>query len=130
MSDELSEERCDGMDGGENTEHDIDYTGDDAEERLVLCVPCRRYRPLTRDGHPECEHSISDAKDISHLNGLTWAYIRLHANRQELGRDESRGNEAVLVSNITSLISDLAVSGEDIPAPHEMVTVIERRIKD
>ena len=128
MSDELSEERCEGTDGRENTEHDIDYTGDDAEERLVLCVPCRRYRPLTRDGHPECEHSISDAKDISHLDGLMWAYIRLHAYRQELERDKTRCSETVLKVNIMSLVSDLAVSGEDIPEADELATVIERRV--
>jgi hypothetical protein len=128
MSDELSEERCEGTDGGENTEYDIDYTGDDAEQRLVLCVPCRRYRPLTRDGHPECDHSISEATDIGHLDGLTWAYIRIHANAQELEREETRGDQAILRSNITSLVSDLAVSGEDVPAPDEMATVIERRV--
>lgn len=116
-------------DGGENTEHDIDYTGDDAEERLVLCVPCRQYQPLTREGHPECEHSISDAKDISQLDGLTWAYIRLHAYRQELERDKTRGSEAVIQSNIMSLVSDLAFSGEDVPEPDEMATVIERRVE-
>ena len=112
-----------------STEHEIDYTGDAAEQRLVLCVPCRRYRPLTRDGHPECDHSISEAKDISHLDGLTWAYIRLYANRQEMERDETRANQIILRSNIMSLVSDLAASGEDVPAPHEMAAVIERRVE-
>lgn len=109
------------------TEHDVDYTGDDAESRLLLCVPCRQYQPLDRDGHPECDHSISEAKDISNLDDLTWAYIRLRAYRQELEREPTRGSEAMLKSNVMSLVSDLVFAGEDVPDPENIDDVIQRR---
>jgi hypothetical protein len=113
------------------TDHcaDVDYTGDDAEDRLILCVPCRRYQPLQRDGQPECEHDISAAKDISHLDNLTWAYIRLHAYRRELERDEPRGSEGMLKAELSSLVADLVFADEDVPEPGEMADVIERRVE-
>ena len=44
---------------------EADYVGDAAEERAILCVACRQYHPLTREGVPECEHTLAEAKDIS-----------------------------------------------------------------
>lgn len=111
-------------------QHDVDFTGDDAEERLVLCVPCRQYQPLNRDGQPTCEHTIAEAKDISDLDGLDWAYIRLHAYRSELDRnDDPRGDEVVLQANIRSLIFDLVMADEEVPEPDEMEDVLDRRLE-
>lgn len=110
------------------SEHDVDYTGEEAENKLVLCVPCRQYRPLTSDGHPECSHTIDEAKDISHLDALDWAYVRLHAYRQELARDEPRASELVLRSNIGSLVGDLVWADEEVPEPEEMADVLDRRL--
>lgn len=112
----------------DENQHDIDYTGDEAEERLILCVPCRCHQPLNRDGHPVCEHTIFEAKDISDLGGLDWAYVRLHAYRQELEREPTRGSEAMLKSNVMSLVSDLAFSGEEVPDPDEIGDVLDRRL--
>jgi len=109
--------------------HNVDYTGDEAEKRLVLCVPCRQYHPLDRAGQPTCDHSLADAKDVSHLDALTWAYIRLHAYRQELERDELRVSEAMIKSKITSIVADLAFAGEDVPEPDQIANAIERRVK-
>jgi len=114
----------------EDEQHDVDFTGDEAEERAILCVPCREYQPLNTEGHPECEHTISEAKDISHLDGLTWAYIRLRAYRQELEADDPFGSEAVIKSNVMSLVSDLVFAGEDVPDPADIDSVIERRVSD
>lgn len=109
-------------------EHDVDFTGDEAEERCIICVPCRQYRQLGRDGHPTCEHTISEAKDISDLDALDWAYVRLHAYRQELEREEPRGSEALLQSNLISLVSDLVWADEEVPDPDEMGDVLDRRL--
>jgi|AntDeeMetagen681_2_1112603.scaffolds.fasta_scaffold28165_2 hypothetical protein len=111
-------------------QHDVDFTGDEAEERAILCVPCRQYQQLNTDGYPECEHTISESKDISHLDALTWAYIRLRAYRRELEADEPFGSKAVLKSNIMSLVSDLAFAGEDVPEPDDIDSVIERRVSN
>jgi len=111
-------------------QHDVDFTGEEAEERAILCVPCREYQPLNTEGHPECEHTISEAKDISHLDALTWAYIRLRAYRQELEADEPFGSEAMLKSNVMSLVTDLVFANEDVPEPDEIDGVIERRLSN
>ena len=108
---------------------DIDYTGDEAEGRLILCSRCCQYQPLCRDGHPECTHTISDAKDISDLDGLDWAYVRLRAYRSELHRDGgSRGQKHVLQSNIASLVWDLISAGEEVPDPDEIDSVLAERL--
>lgn len=108
--------------------HDVDFVGDEAEERCVLCVPCRQYRQLNREGHPGCEHNISQAKDISELDALDWAYIRLYAYQTELEREEPRGREMVLRANIISLAADLAFADEEVPPPEELGDVIEQRL--
>lgn len=111
-------------------QHGVDYTGEDAEERAILCVPCRQYQQLNTDGHPVCDHEIGEAKDISHLDDLTWAYIRLRAYRHELMADDPFGSEPLLKSNIGSLVMDLVFADEDVPDPDEIDVVIERRVSN
>lgn len=113
----------------ETNEHDVDFTGDEAAERCILCVPCRQYQQLNRDGEPVCEHTITEAKDISELNGLDWAYVRLHAYRQEAERDNPRGSEVVLRSNICSLVTDLVMADEEVPEPDEMSDFLDNRLE-
>ena len=107
---------------------EADYVGDAAEKRAILCVPCRQYRPLTRDGVPECEHTLAEAKDISDLTDLDWAYVRLHAHRQELDKDEPWGERHVHQSAVMSLVSDLVFADEEVPDPEDMAAVLDRRI--
>ena len=97
------------------------YTGDEAEKRCLLCVQCERYVELDRDGQPLCEHDDETARTVGHLTGAEWANIRLRANKRELDREDGpRGNEAVLQSNVLSLVSDLAMAGELEDPPEDL----------
>jgi hypothetical protein len=89
------------------------FTGEDAEERLLLCVKCERYVELWPSGEPKCAHTDDEARTLDGLTDAEWANIRLWANKRELGREGGpRAAETVLQSNVMSLASDLAWAGE------------------
>jgi hypothetical protein len=89
------------------------FTGEEAEERLLLCVQCERYVELWPSGEPKCAHTDDDARTLDGLTNAEWANIRLRANKRELQREGGpRASEAVLQSNVMSLVTNLAMADE------------------
>lgn len=89
------------------------FTGEEAQERLVLCVQCERFREMYPSGQPMCQHDDDEARTLDSLTDAEYANIKLRAYKRELQREpEPRVNEVLLQSNIMSLASDLAWAGE------------------
>jgi len=97
------------------------YTGEDAEDRLVLCVRCERYVGLRPDGEPMCQHDDDAARTLDGLTDAEWANIRLRANKRELARSGGpRASEMLLQSNVMSLAANLAMAGELEEPPEDL----------
>jgi hypothetical protein len=97
------------------------FTGEDAEERLLLCVKCERYVELWPSGEPKCAHTDDEARTLDGLTDAEWANIRLRANKRELQREGGpRPSETVLKSNVMSLVVNLSMADELEEPPEDL----------
>ena len=97
------------------------YTGDEAEERLLLCVKCERFRELWPSGEPKCSHDDDEARTLDGMTEAEWANVRLRAYKREMERDGGpRADELLLQSNIMSLAANLAWADELEDPPEDL----------